>query len=1686
MATPPLRLGYGSADRPSLRRVGALDPGAAPPPLGYGSPRAELVDWDGDGLPDLLEIGTRGRTRLWPNLGELTWGRPRAVADLPGYGSGTAAIAFADLDGDGAADLVRADVPIAGYVPRDPGRGFQRPVSWRSAPAPAPSAPTVRMADLDGDGVVDLLSSSPTGLAIYYRRDPAGWASHPEIIPKATAPVADLADPHVFVADMTGDGSPDLVRVDGGGVTYWPYLGEGQWDGPVVMTNPPAIGNRLVPGRTFLIDLDGDGCADLLQLDGDRVRCWINRSGSAFGSALDIGPVPTARMSQIRVADLSGTGLPGIVWSMPAGATTGAAYFYLAPLGDQAPYLLNTIENGIGLRTRITYSTSAKEAARDRRGGRPWPHRLPVVVPVVARLETTDASTHTRAVDTYRYSDGRWDGALREFAGFGRVEHDQIGDAVAPTLRVRSRFSTGVDPLTGTEPRDAVERERLRALRGQLLREERLSPDASAVAEFPFDTVEQTWRIDDDGPVVVPRLIASVKSTHERTAAALAVLRTETRSFDSSGNATESVQTTTQTADPVATRTLRTLTAYAADPTGRFLSRAWRVTQFDGAGARIADTITRYDDAAEGSVGQRGLVTARSALVLTDALATEVYGATTLPDFAALGYHRRAGEDGWWVDQAKYVRTESPNGLVGQVIGPRAEINAFQFDASGCHPAALVDPMGNTVHAEFDHRTNRVVKILDASGSTFSATYDPLARLTAVVDPGDSTALPTRLHEYDLTQLPATTTVRQRAESGAPATIAVRERWDGSGRQLERRVPDAAGEVIMSARRYSARGFVATEHMPMRATGAPWTSPDPATPHTEFSYDALGRLIATVNPDGSRRSRAVIGLMVEESDEEDLRPGGAHVATPTRSFYDATGRVVRIEQNLAGRTVASTYTYDLKGDLIEHVDALGRRVRIWHDFLGRTIRSDRPEQSTRSVFDAAGNAVEARSQAGVLAVREFDRRNRPVAVRASAAAAPLARFTYHDTGGPAPADAGLHTVGGRCVRIDDEAGTTILDYDERGRVSSKRWTPTDGGTAYEINIAHRADGQIAGLTYPGAEPRFRATYQYDTAGRLQQVGGVVSALEYDLSGRRTRVRYLNGTEQHYDYYSSGRLHSLELTSPTGVLRSQILGYDLVGNVTSIASPEPALSATYRYDDAYRLIEAKSGSGPEWTYRYDDAGALSFKSDVGDYQYGESGAPSTCLTSAGTDHFAYGGLGEMTSAPWGQQTFDSLGRLVRIEAPAGALTFTYDYAGNRVGAVGGGHTRLTPDPVLAIEDGQTVIYLHDGIGIAGKRLPSGESFFFHPDHLGGLAAVTDGTGTLVSRLAYDPYGSILERTGGGSLENIGYTGGAPEAQTGLLYLGARWYAPRLGIFLSPDPIVQAVYDPLSWSPYAYCRGNPVSFTDPTGRGFWGIFLAALAIVALVVVTILSFGTLTPATGVAIGVIVAGLIAGGVIGGIAAYQKGGSAEDIFEGVLVGAAVGGWAAFLTVVAGGAGAGVAGALHVGGFWGAVIAGAVNGAITGAALGFAAGFAGGRGTLDEIFTKMWQGALVGLIAGAVIGGVAYAISPPTTTLREDLVQGLKPPATPQPAPGTVPGPATGVGAPPIIGDPAEAAGYVGTHLVTHVATPFLTHAAAAILTSSFAPLAEAIVVDAAVGTWDLGYAQKLLETGLVKFGGTW
>jgi hypothetical protein len=487
--TPPLVLGYSDAGVRTLTRVKTLDDGIAPGPLQRTAPRAELIDWFGSGLPDLLEISGGGRARVWPNLGDLKWGHPQSAGVLPLFSTPNAAVAFMDMNGDGLADLVRADRPLSGYMPRDR-NGFLRPVTWSRAPPVSPLDPTARLSDADGDGRADLMVANGESLAIYYRTEPGGWGASPQIVPANDTPVARLGDPHVFLADMTGSSDLDLVRIDGGGVTYWPALGRGRYGDAVSMSDPPVLPFDFRPAQVFLQDVDGDGCADLVYLDKGRATCWINQGGNAFSAARTIDYLPVGDVGQARWADMVGLGVNGLVWSAPAAGRV--AYYFLDFVGGSKPYQLETIDNGCGLTTTVEYSTSAREAARDRAAGAPWITAMPIVVPVVSATATRDQATGTASRTEYRYHDGRYDGVLREFAGFGRVETLEIGDETAPSLSSAAWFHNGLTQ-EGAEPADLDDRMARRAIRGRMFRLDRLSPDGSPQHNLPFDRLEQSW-----------------------------------------------------------------------------------------------------------------------------------------------------------------------------------------------------------------------------------------------------------------------------------------------------------------------------------------------------------------------------------------------------------------------------------------------------------------------------------------------------------------------------------------------------------------------------------------------------------------------------------------------------------------------------------------------------------------------------------------------------------------------------------------------------------------------------------------------------------------------------------------------------------------------------------------------------------------------------------------------------------------------------------------------------------------------------------------------------------------------------------------------------------------------------------------------------------------------------------------
>ena len=106
------------------------------------------------------------------------------------------------------------------------------------------------------------------------------------------------------------------------------------------------------------------------------------------------------------------------------------------------------------------------------------------------------------------------------------------------------------------------------------------------------------------------------------------------------------------------------------------------------------------------------------------------------------------------------------------------------------------------------------------------------------------------------------------------------------------------------------------------------------------------------------------------------------------------------------------------------------------------------------------------------------------------------------------------------------------------------------------------------------------------------------------------------------------------------------------------------------------------------------------------------------------------------------------------------------------------------------------------------------FYYHPDHLGSSSYITNLDGEVVQHIEYVPFGEVFieERN---SIWNTPYLFNAKEfdEEKGLYYYGARYYDPRLSLWISTDK--SAIIAP-GYSPYTFCKNNPNIMVDPNGN------------------------------------------------------------------------------------------------------------------------------------------------------------------------------------------------------------------------------------------------------------------------------
>ena len=108
---------------------------------------------------------------------------------------------------------------------------------------------------------------------------------------------------------------------------------------------------------------------------------------------------------------------------------------------------------------------------------------------------------------------------------------------------------------------------------------------------------------------------------------------------------------------------------------------------------------------------------------------------------------------------------------------------------------------------------------------------------------------------------------------------------------------------------------------------------------------------------------------------------------------------------------------------------------------------------------------------------------------------------------------------------------------------------------------------------------------------------------------------------------------------------------------------------------------------------------------------------------------------------------------------------------------------------------------------------GRQYFYHPDHLGSSTVITDEDGNVVQHIEYMPYGEVfMEETGDTWNTPYKFNGKEYDEETGLYYYGARYYDPRLSIWISTDPTENKHPE---ISSYCYTDNNPIRFVDPDG-------------------------------------------------------------------------------------------------------------------------------------------------------------------------------------------------------------------------------------------------------------------------------
>lgn len=762
----------------------------------------------------------------------------------------------------------------------------------------------------------------------------------------------------------------------------------------------------------------------------------------------------------------------------------------------------------------------------------------------------------------------------------------------------------------------------------------------------------------------------------------------------------------------------------------------------------------------------------------------------------------------------------------------------------------------------------RLAEQIDGSGERVLLRYDGRSRLSARVYATKAVAVPRRVSSVALSSLadPAIVAVAfydydganelrlvsqyARRAAGEPLTLTDKTAWarDAESRQLvETREVDE--EQLVSVTTFDGLGRpVLREDNANNKTSIVYPShlestvsvrgPDGSMVTTKFLRNQLGapvaikdsvdKLVASWDYDEYGRqvwqqTEAGAGRLTEYN---GLSQPMQHIeqALPDALDNTETAEVTTLEYNSRNQlsgvrfpdTVTTEYSYDTLGRVV-HEDQFSLLGTIDFEYVAATTKPATVEFPSGRRWEYTYNdprglltSITARHSGGSgtagpsQLVREFVRGSRGLVTRAGQGAV-VATRTY-DGHGRQTGDTGMfasvvkYGLGGVPKVVSHGSRAATFDYTADGRAQA---LTLDGQEVFSAEFSGAGPAQFMNYGNGAAWQRV-----FDARGRITDEGDANLQLAYRY-GQDGRTRLIQ-TEPQVPFGTSSTV-----LPP----RTQMFGMDAIGRLGEELTLDAAVAfpPTARLDNN-SLDEYRSAALQDVKTKYDRAGNISIQTGAGADWIPDAKYANAYARDRDGTWMDYDEDGRLLGDGEREYFYDAFGDLVQTSGLADTCDYKYDAFGRRVSI------QCDYDSTEFAHFGRTVTstringterHYFRGDGSPGPTVSVSETGsdtveYYSKSKDGSVQTVSNQAGHVRAHYRYGVYGET-ELIGGGTTNRFGFQGQIHDTATGMYHMGARYYSPSQGRFITRDPIGALGGANL----YMFALNRPNDFRDPWG-------------------------------------------------------------------------------------------------------------------------------------------------------------------------------------------------------------------------------------------------------------------------------